>query len=266
MNVSDNSTGNQSSVPFPPEADTSALIVFLSLQQCVFILSFSGNLVVIIVVLKYLKLNTFSNQMVVSLAVTDLCTGFASGSQLLYVLFPVMDQNKVSCFLRYRIVVTMTLASQLSLVFSTLDRLTAWAFLNRVRPAFETSRIRQKRIKMKSDVSSAKVWGLVTLFNSVCWTPFTAFNIGIGIGVSYTTSELIVMNWLAFLGMFNSIMNPFIFAWHRQDFNKSLKKLFRVKEQRVDPVVGVNVATLKVSNTTTTRKMHRASTSHTTHS
>lgn len=349
MNVSDNSTGNQSFVPFPPEADTTALIVFLSLQQCVFILSFSGNLVVIIVVLKYLKLNTFSNQMVVSLAVTDLCTGFSSGSQLLYVLFPVMDQNKVSCFLRYRIVVTMTLASQLSLVFSTLDRLvavyyphkygdimtkslgiffiilawsfaiitgilpfltednwddlpfcfyhimfdkylylfdscsiisfmiasfcmnllilkTAWAFLNRVRPAFETSRIRQKRIKMKSDVSSAKVWGLVTLFNSVCWTPFTAFNIGIGIGVSYTTSELIVMNWLAFLGMFNSIMNPFIFAWHRQDFNKSLKKLFRVKEQRVDPVVGVNVATLKVSNTTTTRKMHRASTSHTTHS
>ena len=334
--------------PLSPGGYSTALIVFLTLQQCVFVLSFSGNLVVIIVVLKYLKLNTFSNQMVVSLAVTDLCTGFSSGSQLLYILFPVMDQNKVSCFLRFRIVVTMTIASQLSLVFSTLDRLvaihyphkysgimtkslgiffiilawsfalitgllpfftqdnwndiqfcfyqivfdkylylfdsfttvsfmmtsffmnlailkTAWSFLNRVRPAFETSRNRQKRIKMKSDVNSAKVWGLVTLFNSICWAPFTAFNIKIGLGVAYTMPEIIVMNWLVFLGMLNSIMNPFIFAWHRQDFNKSLKRLFKIQQRRVEPVVGIQVITLRKSNTASySANNDRASSSHTT--
>lgn len=332
MNLSNSSLLDHS---YPPQSTSPSptVMLFLILQQCVFILSFSGNLIVIIVVLKYLKLNTFSNRMVVSLAVTDLCTGFASGSQLLYFLFPQMDQNKVSCFLRYRIVSIMTTASQSSLMFSTLDRFvaihrphhyqnimtkplgisfiilawsfsigtgilpflvqndwsdlqfcfyhivfdkyiylidsisfytlmissfvlniiilkTAWSFINRVQPAFETSRNRQKTVRMKSDVNSAKVWGLVTLFNSVCWAPFTTFPLGIGLGVSYSLSELLTMNWLVFLGMLNSIMNPFIFAWHRQDFNKALKKLLRVRENRVNHAVHVNVIQLRQRNKT----------------
>jgi hypothetical protein len=252
------------------------------------------------------------------LAVTDLCTGFASGSQLFYFLFPEMDQNKVSCFLRYRIVTIATTASQSSLMFCTFDRFvainyphkhqkimtnslglffiilawsfsigtgilpflvqsdwndvlfcfyhivfekyiylidsisfytfmissfimnililkTAWLFTkNKVRPAVENSR---KTVRLKRNVNSAKVWGLVTLFNSVCWAPFTSFPLGIGLGVTYSLSELLAMNWLVFLGMLNSIMNPFIFAWHRQDFNKSLKRLFRIRGHRVGPSV-----------------------------
>lgn len=67
---------------------------------------------------------------------------------------------------------------------------------------------------MKSDVSFVKVWGLVMLFNFVCWIFFIVFNIGIGIGVLYIMFELIVMNWFVFFGMFNSIMNLFIFVWY----------------------------------------------------
>jgi hypothetical protein len=33
-------------------------------------------------------------------------------------------------------------------------------------------------------------------------------------------------SWLVFLGIFNSVMNPFIYAYQRKDFRKGCKKLF----------------------------------------
>ncbi|XP_062588469.1 alpha-1A adrenergic receptor-like, partial [Saccostrea cucullata] len=139
MNQSESLVSNHS-LPPPPPSPSPSLIVFLTLQQCVFLMSFTGNLIVIVVILKYLKLNTFSNRMVISLAVTDLGTGFASGSQLIYFLFPEIDNNKASCFIRYRIISIMTTASQSSLLFSTLDRLVAIYFPHRYGDIMKKSR------------------------------------------------------------------------------------------------------------------------------
>ncbi|KAK3091295.1 hypothetical protein FSP39_018718 [Pinctada imbricata] len=106
-----------SEIGFPP-----TLIAFVTLQQLVFVLGCTGNLAVVVVFVKHLKLQSVSNRVVISLAVSDFLTGIAAGIQIFYFLIPSMNMNKNLCFLRYRIVSTTTITSQLHVWITTFDR------------------------------------------------------------------------------------------------------------------------------------------------
>ncbi|XP_052087823.1 kappa-type opioid receptor-like [Mytilus californianus] len=303
-----NSTLDQSS-GFPV-----ILIVFIVLQQLVFITALLGNSLVIFIFISKLKLKTNTNKFVVNLAIADMLTGIVAGIQVFYFMYPSIANNMTVCFLRYLLISYTTLVSQLTVLFTALDRYiaichphhyakilttnatiilslfpwifclffvalpfwglhvwspgfpceylflfhrgfylasslivysfsmitfvmyililkAAWRFYSRVAPVSGGSVNNQQTAKSKNmdrDVRSAKVTGIVTLAFSFCWLPFTSFPFRKGIGIDQTTiTELTVMNWLVFLGLLNSIINPFIYAWKRRDFIKECKKTFR---------------------------------------
>ena len=50
-------------------------------------------------------------------------------------------------------------------------------------------------------------------------------------GTTFTSNskDWEIANWVVFLGMANSVMNPFIYAWQRRDFKMACKRLLACK-------------------------------------
>lgn len=79
--------------------------------------------------------------------------------------------------------------------------------------------------KMTSILKGAKSLAVITLLFSVCWLPFTYFQLRAYITPAYVYStEWDKAKWVVCLGMANSIVNPFIYAWQRKDFNAECKR------------------------------------------
>lgn len=88
----------------------------------------------------------------------------------------------------------------------------------------------ERAAKMLSVLRGAKALAAVTLLFSVCWLPYTYFQIRGFIEPAYIYSEeWDVAVWIVFLGMANSVMNPFIYAWQRKDFHAACKRLLACK-------------------------------------
>lgn len=106
----------------------------------------------------------------------------------------------------------------------------AWRYYSRVKHAVTDNQVKQKTNKsktMEKDMRGAKVMGVVTLTFTVCWLPYMAFPFRAGIGINdISRTSITVSNWLVFLGIFNSIVNPFIYTWKRRDFNRECRKTF----------------------------------------
>ncbi|XP_060071808.1 mu-type opioid receptor-like [Ylistrum balloti] len=127
------------------------------------------------------------------------------------------------------------LASALTIVFFSIASFVmymcilriAWKYYNRIRPSISSSSNPKTRQKStERDVRSAKVMGIVTTGFTVCWAPFTAYQFRYGLGfVDLTMDDISASNWLVFLGMTNSLVNPVIYAWQRKDFNRACRKL-----------------------------------------
>ncbi|KAK3600888.1 hypothetical protein CHS0354_019239 [Potamilus streckersoni] len=301
-------------------------IVFLILQSIICILACFGNVIVIIVILKYLRWSSTINKFVINLAVADLFTGISAGSQVLYFVVRTFQSDFAACLLRYQIVTLMTLTSQLTVLFTTFDRYLAichphkhpsimanntvnllsaasWLYsfiffilpftgfnnwkrdipclyqlivkplqlfimalnvllfsiltlimymlivvkarkyLYKVRPSRrrhltdaldinKNTQIKTER-KLLKDFSGAKVVAAVTLMFSICWLPYTYFQIrSFSDPTDYIHSwEWKIANWIVFVGIAKSIMNPLIYAWQRRDFSMAVRKLFRRRIQ-----------------------------------
>lgn len=88
----------------------------------------------------------------------------------------------------------------------------------------------ERKGKMLSVLRGAKALAAVTILFSVCWLPYTYFQIRAFIQPSYIFSEQWnAATWVVFLGMANSVMNPFIYAWQRKDFRFACKRLVTCK-------------------------------------
>lgn len=304
--MTNQTTGQVADDPFPP-----TVIVFIVLQQLVFVFACVGNGMVVFIFTRYLHLKSFTNRFVVSLATADFCTGISVGSQLLYFLSPSLNANKTACFVRYQIIACMTLTSQLTVALTTFDRYiaichphnynkmmtnlsvnilvtvpwvyaiilsslsylglkpwtsdsvfciyhllfengvfltaaltmvvfsvasfvmymcilrVAWRYYQRIRPSnVAPPNLQVRKKSTERDVRGAKVMGIVTLAFTVCWAPFTAYQFRYGVGfVDLNMEDMTASNWLVFLGMANSLVNPFIYAWQRKDFSMACKKL-----------------------------------------
>ena len=85
----------------------------------------------------------------------------------------------------------------------------------------------ERAIKIRSALRGAKALATITLLFALCWLPFSYFQFRAFIDRNFLTSnQWHVANWIVFLGMTNSIINPFIYAWQRKDFNQACKRLF----------------------------------------
>lgn len=281
------------------------LIVFISLQQVIFVLACSGNLFVIYIIIRYLKLRDNTNIYILNLALADFLTGVSSGMQVFYVVYRSINTEQVWCILRFQLVGAMTLSSQVTVLLLSVDRLIAicyakfydkiaktklfvfsaflpWTFSlsitmptlvnwNRWRTGAQCSysliftteyfwtiallmcfmsllscaahariyhaiRMFYRRVSPENEMSNedmrlqkkikgAKVWLFITIMFCFCWLPYVVFPFAYANGLEKNFNLRQSSSWLVFLGMLNSVMNPLLYAWYKQDFRKACRKV-----------------------------------------
>ena len=296
------------SVSYPP-----MLIAFMALQQVVFVVSVVGNVIVLVVFVKYLRFKSSANKFVVSLALADLISGLATGLQMYFILYPTLSTNLFLCIVRYEIIgymitiqlVTVFLAaldrytaichphkfskivtrttsnimsaapwtifvymilyplarmaylptgircrsttyfsilyrgivaifvyimSSMTIVFYILILRVAWRFHKKIGQTYGKDNNRSKTVA--KDITRAKVTGIVAVVFSVCWLPYMAFRLrDMANDSRRSVLEQTISNWMVFLGIFNCLANPLIYAWKRPDFRRSCKAMFLCKKQ-----------------------------------
>ena len=302
---------------FPP-----MLIVFMTLQQIVFVLACLGNAMVIFVFVKYLKTKSNTNKFIISLAAADFLAGISSGTQILYFFYPGLSISMTSCFFRYQIVGFTATVSLVTVMFTTFDRYiaichphkystimtdknatvlcvspwvsmflfylstfvgwnewktgipcmyliifprvyhcisamilyifsfasfvmycfilrTAWRHYKRVKPVGGTNQ--QNTNVMEKNMRSAKIMGFVAIAFTICWFPFISVQFRYGIGINDNSKlAFTISNWLVFLGIFNSVVNPFIYAWKRRDFSRHVRKImFCSRDTKPTPISSI---------------------------
>nr|ABG36516.1 G protein-coupled receptor [Perna canaliculus] len=288
------------------------LIAFMALQQLVFVVSVVGNAIVLIVFIKYLRFKAYSNRFVVSLALSDLITGLATGLQMYFILYPTLSTSLFLCIARYEVIGYMASLQQVTVCLAAFDRYVAichphkyskivtrttsnvmavtpwivlaykiiyplvkmaylptgircrsktyfsvlyrgviaifvyiisfitfafyililkvaWRFHRKIGAMDSKDNHRSKTIA--KDITRAKVTGIVAVVFSVCWLPYMAFRLRDMANDSQRgVIEQTISNWMVFLGIFNCLANPLIYAWKRPDFRQSCKSLFSCKK------------------------------------
>jgi hypothetical protein len=78
-------------------------------------------------------------------------------------------------------------------------------------------------MRQRNNFILAKLMGIVTILNSICWMPYS-FTMLL-FGVTYQTSGAPYLEFaLLLLGFTNSFINPIIYAWNRKDFRAVWRK------------------------------------------
>ena len=68
-----------------------------------------------------------------------------------------------------------------------------------------------------------RVVGMVVLCFQISWMPF--FILQLMLVEDVTVTKVLVANFLVFLGILNSTLNPFLYAWKNKQFRNAFKKL-----------------------------------------
>lgn len=294
-----NQTSSTIQLPFP-----SLLILFLTLQQIIFVVACTSNLFVIYTVLRYMSLKDSSNVFILNLAIADFFTGISTGIQILYMFYRHLDKNAVTCLLRYQGVGSMTIASQVTVFLLSIDRYIAVCFpecykgmtskklsiifvtlpwlvsmslsvppffgwnnfdiahtcsysllftpdyfwtiaitvcslnlfsfvahfliFNEIRKFHKrTSPLIALAIKdkiFKRGIRGSKVMLFITIVFTICWIPSMSLSFAYANGYTKDSNLNEASFWLAFLGILNSVLNPVIYAWYKNDFRKACHK------------------------------------------
>ncbi|XP_048777906.1 adenosine receptor A3-like [Ostrea edulis] len=78
-------------------------------------------------------------------------------------------------------------------------------------------------MRQRNNFILAKLVGIITILNSICWMPYSFITLLFGI-----TNQAIGVTYLEFafllLGFANSFINPVVYAWNRPDFRAVWRK------------------------------------------
>lgn len=85
-------------------------------------------------------------------------------------------------------------------------------------------------VRQRNNFIQAKLMGIVTILNTICWLPYSSITLVFGI-TNQSNSAGYLDFALLLLGFTNSLINPIIYAWNRPDFRALWKKQFRCRPQ-----------------------------------
>ena len=84
-----------------------------------------------------------------------------------------------------------------------------------------------------------RVVGMVVLCFQISWLPF--FIVQLTLINDVTQTKVLVANFLVFLGILNSTVNPFIYAWKNKQFRRAFKKLIWVSAEAEESQTAVTI-------------------------
>ena len=102
--------------------------------------------------------------------------------------------------------------------------------------------------KIQRETKTAFITVVVMLAFTFCWLPFAV--IQLVQAVEFTVDRALVSNFLVFLGIFNSVINPFIYVWKNKQYKEAFRKIicFCKKFDRVMDVNSVSLQWTAIQN------------------
>lgn len=85
-------------------------------------------------------------------------------------------------------------------------------------------------VRQRNNFIQAKLIGIVTILNTICWLPYSSITLVFGITNQSNSAGYLDFAFLL-LGFTNSLINPIIYAWNRPDFRALWKKWCRCRSQ-----------------------------------
>ena len=311
MNVTESSVIN-GTIMDKGELPTSA-IVTMTLQLMSMVAIVTGNVLVLVAILKFRSLQDITGIFVANLALADLIIGITQPFQVAFFLFPEMERNKIACILRFEIILFACNASIYSLVCTVVDRFVAiafplrypnimtkklalglvsgiWifdlccAFIPFTENDFDKSpfclyelvmnkyfrfwnhtcgiifalimfliyikiylivRNHMRQIQTEASLYANNLTfgrakqmnnlvALVVLFFHISWLPFFIIELTMLETEQVTKDKVLIANFLVFLGVMNSIVNPIVYAWKNKQYRMAFQKLLGLKINRDD--------------------------------
>ncbi|XP_062595674.1 adenosine receptor A3-like [Saccostrea cucullata] len=89
---------------------------------------------------------------------------------------------------------------------------------------------RTAAMRQRNGFLLAKLVGIVTILNTICWMPYSLVTFMFGITYQAVSAKYLDFAFLL-LGFTNSLINPVIYAWNRQDFRAVWRKWFRCRTE-----------------------------------
>lgn len=99
-------------------------------------------------------------------------------------------------------------------------------------------------VRIQRETKTAAIMAIVMLAFSLCWLPF-AF-IQVIQAVEFNDNQAFISNFLVFLGVLNSIINPIIYVWKNKQYKTAFKKIICICK-RFDQVMDINSFSLNNS-------------------
>lgn len=303
-NVTDLSTKFPSDSSRAPSGDLPLFAkLTVAFQVIIMVVIVSGNVLVLVAIIRFKHLRDITGIFVANLATADLVTGLSLPFQIAFFYHPHLERNKIACLLRYGVISFACNASAYSLLCTVLDRYIAIAhpfeyvrlmtdkvaygliafiwivdLLISLVPLFgahnwETApmclyeividkyfrlfnsvhqmviafiilvtyikiffivrsqirRIQTEAVFNTGDTTNRpskqmnRVIGMVVLCFQISWLPF--FIVQLMLIEDLTVTKVLVANFLVFLGILNSTVNPIIYAWKNKQFRLAFRKL-----------------------------------------
>ena len=81
------------------------------------------------------------------------------------------------------------------------------------------------RVQQKRHVQMNRVIPIVVIFFHISWLPFFFIQMTMLEPAGVTHHKVLVANFLVFLGIMNSVVNPVVYAWRNTQYRRAFKKL-----------------------------------------
>lgn len=99
---------------------------------------------------------------------------------------------------------------------------TAWSH-KRAISSQHTGIMYNNNTSIQRETKTAVVMAIVMLFFTLCWLPFSF--IQLLQAVEFSVDKAVISNFLVFIGLMNSIMNPFIYVWKNKQYKEAFRKI-----------------------------------------
>ncbi|XP_063447753.1 adenosine receptor A2b-like [Mytilus trossulus] len=78
-------------------------------------------------------------------------------------------------------------------------------------------------VRIQKEMKMAVIMAVVMLGFSLCWLPFAV--IQIIQALEFSVNRAFISNFLVFLGLLNSVINPFIYVWKNKQYKEAFRKI-----------------------------------------